>query len=292
MLDDLAAMVLCAGLGTRLRPLTDELAKPMVPIGDRPAVAHVVERVRLAEPRQVVVNVHHRPDDLHAWAHREGIVVSPEEELLGTAGGLANAAALLGDGNVLVWNGDILSELDPRELVAAFNAEAALAALAVRPRPAGEGNVGIAAGGTIARLRTERFAEEVEGGEFLGIHVVGRTLRATLPRSGCLVGDVYLPALRAGQRLHVFRCGAPFVDVGTLEAYLEANRAWLAARDLSSWSAQSARLDAAIDGSVVGARAHVESSLEGCVVWPDAHVAKGGPLRHAVITPRGIVRAR
>ena len=63
-----AAMVLCAGLGTRLRPLTDEMAKPMVPVGDRPAVAHVVAQVRLAVPSRIVVNVHHRPADVRAWA--------------------------------------------------------------------------------------------------------------------------------------------------------------------------------------------------------------------------------
>src|SRR3954454_11538931 len=111
-----AAMILCAGLGTRLRPLTDELAKPMVPVGDAPALAHVALRVRLAAPARIVVNVHHRPDDVRTWAEREGIVVSQEAELLGTAGGVARAAELLGDGDVLVWNGDILSELDPRAL--------------------------------------------------------------------------------------------------------------------------------------------------------------------------------
>lgn len=288
--DDLVAMVLCAGLGTRLRPLTDELAKPMVPIGDRPAVAHVVERVRLASPRRLVVNVHHRPEDLRAWAVGEGIAVSHEEELLGTAGGLARAAPLLGDGDVLVWNGDILSELDPRALVAAFASDDALATLAVRPRARGEGNVGIGPDGSIVRLRREAVAEEAEGGEFLGIHVVGRALRATLPPKGCLVGDVYLPALRAGKRLRAFRSEASFIDVGTIEAYLAANRAWLIARGLAGWAAPDATIDVAVRDSIVGARARVEAPLEACVVWPDARVTAVETLRNAVITPRAIVR--
>src|SRR5688572_7988597 len=101
-----AAMVLCAGLGTRLRPLTDEIAKPLVPIGDRPAVAHVAERLSSFPSR--VINVHHRPDDLERWASARGIAVSREIDLLGTAGGLEHAAPLLGEGDVLVWNGDIL----------------------------------------------------------------------------------------------------------------------------------------------------------------------------------------
>jgi NDP-sugar pyrophosphorylase family protein len=77
-----AAMVLSAGLGTRLRPLTEHCAKPLVPVGDRPAIAHVLDRL----PFPVrVLNVHHRPDDLAAWAREHDVAVSTEVDLLGTA---------------------------------------------------------------------------------------------------------------------------------------------------------------------------------------------------------------
>jgi mannose-1-phosphate guanylyltransferase len=265
-----AAMILCAGLGTRLRPLTDERAKPMVPVGDAPAVAHVLARVRLAAPARVVVNVHHRPDDLAAWAAREAVAVSHEAELLGTAGGVARAAALLGGGDVLVWNGDILSELDPRPLLAAHRGRRAT--LAVRRGPAGSGNVGLDGEGRIVRLRQESFGPETHGGGFLGIHVVGAALRERLPDRGCLVGDVYLPALRRGEALHAFVTGAAFVDVGSLAQYLEANAAWLRARGVEAWAHPSAQVHAPITGSVVGADAVVDAPVTASVVWPGAHV--------------------
>lgn len=276
-------MILCAGLGTRLRPLTDSLAKPMVPVGDEPAVAHVVRRVRLAASR-LVVNVHHRPDDVRAWAEPEGIAVSHEPELLGTAGGVAGARALLGEGDVLVWNGDILTELDPRVLFAAHAHEATLA---VKRRGTGEGNVGIAADGAIVRLRKESIgdpARETSGGDFLGIHVVGAALREHLPTKGCLVGDVYLPALRRGARLDACFVDVPFVDVGTIAQYLAANAAWLAARDLASWAHPSANVDANADitGSVIGAGAIITAPATRCVVWPGARVS--APLADAVVT--------
>lgn len=268
-----AAMVLCAGLGTRLRPLTDERAKPMVPVGDEPAVAHVVARVRLAAPARVVVNVHHRPEDVRAWAEGEGIGVSHEPELLGTAGGLAGAAALLGSGAVLVWNGDILSELDPRELLAAESGDrASQATLAVHARPAGEGNVGFRADGSIVRLRKSSFGDEAHGGDFLGIHVVGAELRASLPAKGCLVGDVYIPALERGARLRAHVTKASFVDIGSVAQYLAANAAWLAARGLASWAHPTAVVEAPIDGSVVGAGAVVRAPALASVVWPGAKV--------------------
>jgi mannose-1-phosphate guanylyltransferase len=267
-----AAMILCAGLGTRLRPLTDERAKSMVPVGDVPAVAHVVLQVRLAALPRIVVNVHHHPEDVEAWAEAEGIFVSRERELLGTAGGVERAAMLLGDGDVLVWNGDILSDLDPRALLAAHDPSGAGATLAVLPRAAGAGNVGLAADGTIVRLRQESFGVEARGGEFLGIHVVGERLRATLPSTGCLVSDVYLPSLRRGEVLRAHETSASFVDIGTIAQYLAANAAWLTSRNLGSWAHPTAQVNAPIDGSVIGANAVINAPTLRSVVWPGAHV--------------------
>lgn len=283
-----AAMILCAGLGTRLRPLTDWLAKPMVPIGDAPAVAHVASRLRAAGFERLVVNVHHRPGDLRSWAEGAGASISEEVELLGTAGGVARAAPLLGEGDVLVWNGDILSELDPRALAAAHAGSGAAATLAVVARAAGEGNVGLDEDGRIVRLRREAIADERAGADFIGVHVVGGGLRSSLPEHGCLVGDVYIPALRAGARLAAHRVATPFVDVGSLAAYVGANRAWLAARGVRSWIAPSARVSASVDGSIVGAGAIVAADALRSVVWPGAHVRE--PVADAVVTPHGAVR--
>ena len=269
-----AALILCAGLGARLRPLTDLRAKPMMPVGDAPAVAHVARRVRLvlASDARLAVNVHHRPEDLAAWAAAERILVSYETELLGTAGGVARAATLLGAGDVLVWNGDILSELDPRALLAAHVAGCAAATLAVFPRPANEGNVGLADDGRIVRLRQESFGRETRGGDFLGIHLLGEPLRALLPAQGCLVGDVYLPALRRDETLWAHETSEGFVDIGSVAQYLAANAAWLAARGVASWAHPTAQVHASIVGSVVGEGAIIDAPALDSVVWPGARV--------------------
>ncbi len=269
-----AALILCAGLGARLRPLTDLRAKPMMPVGDAPAVAHVARRVRLvlASDARLAVNVHHRPEDLAAWAAAERILVSYETELLGTAGGVARAATLLGAGDVLVWNGDILSELDPRALLAAHVAGGAAATLAVFPRPANEGNVGLADDGRIVRLRQESFGRETRGGDFLGIHLLGEPLRALLPAQGCLVGDVYLPALRRDETLWAHETSEGFVDIGSVAQYLAANAAWLAARGVASWAHPTAQVHASIAGSVVGEGAIIDAPALNSVVWPGARV--------------------
>jgi mannose-1-phosphate guanylyltransferase len=282
-----AAMVLCAGLGTRLRPLTDWLAKPMVPIGETPAVDHIATRLRSGGFERLVVNVFHRPAALHAWAATSGVAISEESELLGTAGGVEHAASLLGSGDVLVWNGDILSELDPRELVASHEASNAAATLAVVPRAAGEGNVGLGRDGRIVRLRKEAFGEELGSADFIGVHVIGAQLRTKLPPRGCLVGDVYIPALREGAKLATHFVGGDFIDVGSLPEYLAANRKWLAARGVASWAAEGAIVAADIAGSVVGAGARIDADAIRSVIWPGAHVRER--VESAVVTPQGVV---
>jgi mannose-1-phosphate guanylyltransferase len=284
------AMVLAAGLGTRLRPLTEHRAKPLVPIGDRPALDHVVEPLRAAGLGPIVINAHHLAGEIAAYGAARGLAVSEERELLGTAGGVAAAAALLGPGDVLVWNGDILARIEVARLLQARGGEATLVVL---PRPSGEGNVGVDAGGRVVRLRRETVAPgEVRGGDFLGVHVVGAALRATLPARGCLVGDVYLPAMRAGARLTIFDTREPFVDVGTLGAYFEANWAWLRERGASSFVDGSARVSERVTlaSTIAGARSVItgEGRVERCVVWPDATLE--APASDVIATPFGVFR--
>jgi mannose-1-phosphate guanylyltransferase len=288
-------MVLAAGLGTRLRPLTDLRAKALVPVGDRPALAHVLDRLGVAGLTRVAVNAHHRADEVHAFvrAYGRGVSVSEEAELLGTAGGLARAANLLGrEGDVLVWNADIVADVDPIGLVAAHAGTVRDATLVVQPRDRGQGAVGLDATGRVVRLRQERIAEESRGADFMGIQIIGGTLRARLPERGCLVGDVYIPAMRRGAALYAFVWQAPFFDVGDIRRYLDANLAWLASRGGKQWTGSEARVASgiALEQSLVGDGASVRGTgaLERCVVWPGAEAA--APLSNAVVAGGCIVR--
>jgi NDP-sugar pyrophosphorylase family protein len=147
--------------------------------------------------------------------------------------------------------------------------------------------VGIDAEGNVVRLRGQTFGTEARGGEFIGVHVVGRRARDLLPETGCLVGDVYLPALRRGAILRAFEHHASFIDIGTLTSYVAANRAWLAARSLTSWVHPTAKVHAAAIDSVIGAGARVEAPVHACVVWPNARVTE--PLRERIVMPNAIV---
>ncbi|AKT40809.1 nucleotidyltransferase family protein [Chondromyces crocatus] len=299
------AMILAAGFGTRLRPLTDERPKPLVWVGDRPLLAHVVDRLARGGVQHVVMNTFHRAEDFGAEALGPlalPVHVVREATILGTAGGVANAAAWLGEGDALVWNGDILIDLDVAALVTAHarharharHAHAGVAAtLAVAPRESGVGTVGVGAQGEVVRLRGERFGEEVAGGDFVGVQVVGAALRRDLPPEGCLVGDVYLPWLRQGGALSTFPAPTVWDDVGTVAAYLRANARWLQGRREGAFVGAGAVVadGVTVEASVVGAGARVlgHGTLRGCVVWPGAEVTIDGSLTDAVMTPAGRV---
>jgi mannose-1-phosphate guanylyltransferase len=290
------AMILAAGLGTRLRPLTDERPKPLVPVGDRPAVAHVAAQLAAAGITEAVLNTHHlaaafTEEILAALPLR--LTVVHEDAILGTGGGVANAAPHLGGGDVVVWNGDILAELDLRAMITKHRARGAAATLAVAPRGDDRGTVGLDGEGRIARLRGQRFGEERASGDFLGIYVLSAAFRARLPSPGCLIGDGVMPALGDGARVETFAMPTAWDDVGNLASYLAANARWLARTGRGSFVGEGARVAAGVElqGCVIGAGAEVrgEGALERAVVWPGA-IAEA-PLADAVVTPRGVVKA-
>jgi mannose-1-phosphate guanylyltransferase len=310
----LSAMVLAAGHGTRLAPLTNYRAKPLVPVGDRSALAHILAHLRAAGVEQIAVNAYHRAADVHALARtEEGVAVSEETELLGTAGGIVQMGALVPVGDTIVWAGDVLATPDLSALVATHRASSAEATLAVLPRPRGQGNVGLGARGRVVRLRQERYvgpeSEELDGGYFIGVQVLGARLREHLPTRGCLVGDGYIPALRRGELLRAVPYDGPFDDIGTCAHYLAANLDWLARRraavdvtadvnvdvgmampraqraPASSWVGPGARVGPSVvlDGSIVGADAEVSGAgrVTRCVLWPGARVE--APLTDAIV---------
>jgi mannose-1-phosphate guanylyltransferase len=124
-------MVLAAGLGTRLRPLTFELSKPMVPVLDRPVMEHILDLLDRHGFGEVIANLHYFPDSIrdHFGAR---IAYRYEPELLGTAGGVRGCADFFGEESFLVISGDALTDIDLRAMAATHETTGAIATLAVK----------------------------------------------------------------------------------------------------------------------------------------------------------------
>jgi mannose-1-phosphate guanylyltransferase/mannose-1-phosphate guanylyltransferase/phosphomannomutase len=128
------AMVLAAGLGTRLQPLTFEVPKPMVPVLDRPVMAHIVRLLERQGFDRVIANLHWFPDTIRGY-FGDRIEYRYEEELLGTAGGVRNVRDFFGDDLVVIVSGDALTDLDVGALVARHREAGGVATLTVKKVP-------------------------------------------------------------------------------------------------------------------------------------------------------------
>jgi mannose-1-phosphate guanylyltransferase len=125
------AMVLAAGLGTRLRPLTYEITKPMVPVLDRPVMEHILDLIERHPFDGVIANLHYFPDTIREY-FGERISYSFEKELLGTAGGVRSCAKFFGEEPFLVISGDALTDIDLSAFAARHREAGGIATLAVK----------------------------------------------------------------------------------------------------------------------------------------------------------------
>lgn len=283
------ALLLCAGLGTRLRPVTTQIPKPLCPLGDRPLVGHAVNQLRAAGIRQFAFNAFHLSQRVEAYVAAlarddEHMTCVVETELLGTAGGVRGLHA--GQAFALVWNGDIYApDLDIAALCAVASEEAPT--LVVARARAARGTVGLDDVENIVRLRDQTFGDERLGVDYIGIAVLPRRFIETLPAHGCLVADGLIPWLAAGEPVFSFVYEGHWSDGGTLAQYLEQNLEWLRRQEpptrayLGRDVSRVPGVD--VEDSVVGQGAQLEGhgALRRCVVLPGARAK--APLENAIV---------
>jgi NDP-sugar pyrophosphorylase family protein len=234
------AMVLAAGVGSRLRPLTDRTPKPLVAVGGRPMIETVLRRLRAAGVREVVVNTFHLADELENWLGDHAdlglrIAISREAQLLDTGGGLKQAAWFFDDGRpFFVHNADVLTDLDLGRLYAAHRNGGALATLAVRERPASrlllfdahDQLCGWERPETGERTWAAEPVAAVQRLGFDGIQVLSPDFLGALTEEGAFsLTSAYLRLAAAGRRIAAFRADGGFwSDVGSQEKLAAAEQ--------------------------------------------------------------------
>lgn len=233
------AMLLSAGLGRRMLPLTLELPKPAIPVLGRPIATGILARMARQGVERAVLNLHHLPDAVRALFEGENpaaipeIVFSPEAEILGTAGGIGRAAgALRGAGPILIHNCDFLSDIDFRAVLERHRASGMAATLVLVPEHADYSTIEIDGDGRVLSIggRPERESSRVAGRyTFTGCHVMDESLLDRIPagRPSGIVDEVYRP-LAAEGRLGAWIHPGVWWELGSPERYLEGSLALLA----------------------------------------------------------------
>lgn len=289
------SMILAAGYGTRLRPITYTLPKPLVPVANRPLIAWAVDDYLRVGIDEIVVNVHHLPDSIIRYLTnaypRCRFHFSHEQEILGTGGALRRVRSLFEtQEECFVVNGDTIQSPPYAKLSSSRRERGAVAALTLRHPPAHDRFTPVFfEGGRITGFGSGTGEPLM----FAGSHCVGTRLFEHLPEKEVfgIVEEVYQPLASAGSLAGVIDDGTWF-DIGTPSRYLAASRGLVA----GSLLAPTARVSGACRDSVVGERSVVEGELVGSVVWDDCRIGRGVRLESCVVAHgveiRGAVELR
>jgi NDP-sugar pyrophosphorylase family protein len=228
------AMILAAGLGTRLRPLTDVTPKPLLPVAGTPMIVWNLLLLKRHGIREVVINLHHLGEmirralgDGSAFGMR--IVYSHEPVILGTGGGIKQAEPHFHGEPVLILNGDTLFELDLGALMAFHRNQQAAATLVLRrdPEAARWGLVEVTNGSEVVRITGRGRSEPTPTTDrmFAGIHILHpRLLRSVPVGKESSIIDAYVRGIQEGERIMGYDFDGFWSDVGTPERYAQVER--------------------------------------------------------------------
>ena len=281
----LRALVLAAGAGTRLHPLTETLPKPLAPVAGRPVAARLLERLEALDLEAVALNLHHGAE-LIERVLGPGPEYMSEEWLRGTAGALAGAAPFLrAGGHFLVASADGVHDVDLAQLIARHRQSGAAATVTVKriARPETCAIVDLDAGGFV-----RRFVEKPVLGEVftdvasIGIYCFAPEVLELIPgdRPCDIAGELIPSLLERGLPVAAFQTDAWWSDIGDPDELLAANlREGFVTED--SDVAADARIEAPV---MVGPRSRVEAGaiVRRSLVLPGATVPRGLSLEDGI----------
>jgi len=320
------AILLAGGKGTRLRPLTIHTPKPIVPIFNRPFLQYQIDLVKqIPEIDEVILSLNYQPDrieevlgDGSAFGIKLRYVVEPEP--LGTGGAVKYAAGKISD-SIVVFNGDVLTQIDLAAVIALHKEREARATIVLTPveNPSAYGLVETDADGNVQQFVEKPDADHITTNYInAGIYVLEADTFDRMPDGEpCSIERTYFPSLVEQRETFVaYVYNGYWIDIGTPEKYIDVHRDIMDGRyatapflDLPAPRVSVApdaivEKGATLEGpcfidrgavvqagarigpySVIGEQTHVEggASIEGSILWPHSRVNRGASIRDAIL---------
>ena len=278
------AMILAAGYGTRLWPLTIDRTKPAIPVLGRPLVGYVAGYLASYGISEVLVNLHHQPDSVREAlgdGSRFGVILSYIEEpvILGTSGALDHAKSWFDDGTFVVINGKIVTDIDLSVALEAHRSNGCIATLVLRPNVDHEKfsqvfvENGLLQGfGSPPASDNDSCDIAVIPFMFTGIHILEPEIFRFIPQNcfSHITTDVYLPAIAAGEKIAVHIAEGNWDELSTIKRYLATTI------DLLKRQGHN---------SVLSKGAFIEEGAEvsDAILWENAYIESGAVVREAII---------
>lgn len=305
-------MILAAGFGTRLFPLTIDRTKPAIPFLGKPLVGYVAEYVAKFGFEDVVVNLHHQPESVKkalGCGADFGVKIHYTEEIpaiLGTAGALDNARHLLEDDTFVIVNGKIITDIDIAEAVETHRRSGAIATMVLKPNIKRERFTEVyAKDGLLTGFGD--FAHPLSVGEikditrdltaplmFTGIHILEPRVFDYIPRGvySDIVPTFYNPALKNGEKIAVHVTNANWFELSTIPRYLDVslemmNGSSVLAGNNCIISGRAVVKDTIMwDNVSIGDDAHIYR----CIIADDVTIEPGEHFENAAIVRADMVR--
>ena len=270
------ALVLTAGLATRLRPLSLVRAKAALPVAGVPLVHRILRSLAAAGVTDAVLNLHHLPHTLtrlvgDGSAFGMRVRYSWEVPVLGPAGGPRRAAPLLGS-TFLIVNGDTLTDVDVNALVADHRRSGALVTMAVVPNTERDKYSGLAADGDGRMTGFATRGSPDNAFHFIGVQVVEAEAFASVPANAPFETRTLYTSIIAARpgSIRLFNTSAEFFDIGTPADYLDTS---LRIGEREGHSAHPSS----------GARVDPSARIERSILWDDVVIEAGAMLRECVV---------
>ncbi len=226
------AMILAAGYGTRLKPLTDRIPKPLLKVGNKPMIHYVLDCLKENGIEEVVINLHYlggmikeNLGDGKTFGFK--IHYTEEREILGTGGGIKNAEEFLKNGTFVVINTDIFVKIDLRDALIFHRRQKGIATLILRHQDTYKyNNIIVDENRRIIDIAGAFGvdAAKYQIGTFAGIHIIEPDIFCHLPPGKSSITDCYIKLIKSGKDLFGFFTDSYWRDLGNMEEYLKINR--------------------------------------------------------------------
>ncbi len=285
-----------AGFGERLRPVTNHIPKPLLPVLGKPVLELALESLSVLPVDKIGINLYHKREVIEDWikgtVFSEKVVMFPEEYLLGTGGALKNAGSFLGQGNFLVHNADIISDIDLERLFEAHLLSGNLATLIVHDH-SGLNSVAVDKDGCLTGVCSSLIpdTESVKRIAFTGIAFYTPEFLQFLPEGVSSVVNAWLNAVSAGYRIGTSDVsGSYWSDIGSPSSYVSSVLDALRAEgeivyiDPISKDCAGASMDGyvVVEGDVLFGKG---VSLRNCVVLPGCRLEDGKEHENCILGP-------
>jgi len=287
------AMILAAGFGTRLFPLTIDRTKPAIPFMGKPLVGYVAEYLAKYGFKEVVVNLHHQPNSVKKAlgdGSDFGVKIHythEEPKILGTAGALDNARHLLEDETFLIANGKIITDIDINAALETHRKSGALATMVLKENANFEkftevfvedGSVRGFGDGFPDQSQIENPAPKIPM-MFTGIHILEPRVFDYIPRGvySDIVPTFYNPAIENGEKVAAHVAEGKWFELSTIPRYLDVSLNML---------------NGAAERNVIGLNSDIgeSASIENSVIWDNVKIENGASVSHAIVCDDVVIK--